>query len=184
MHLPYARHMRLRFVLLVTSSFPAELQGQFYFSSRRATTVQITVTNQCGAHYDECAAAPSVEIPCEPISSALMATMARTLRHSPEPLRTCPTLAFMAYSLASWDAAMARSNYSDTEKFNFKVSSSELSNTMTIMFGKFFTLYFDVIPRSKFFNPTCRRLFFSSSSSSLLCSRRTASRAWWRYQPE
>ena len=88
-------------------------------------------------------------------------------------------------SLASWDAEMALPNYSDTEKFNFKVSSSELSNTMTIMFGKFFTLYFSkFIPRSKFFNPTCRRLFFSSSSSSLLCSRRTASRAWWRYQPE
>jgi hypothetical protein len=80
-----------------------------------------------------CIAAPSVEIPCEQFSSALMATMARTLRHRPEPLRTCPTLAFMAYSLASWDAAMARSNYSDTEKFNFKVSSSELPSATSYL---------------------------------------------------
>jgi hypothetical protein len=60
----------------------------------------------------------------------------------------------MAYSLASWDAEMALPNYSDTEKFNFKVSSSELSNTMTIMFGKFFTLYFNkFIPRPNTHSP-------------------------------
>ena len=86
-----------------------EYEGNFISAVDRAATVQPTVISQCGAHYNECAAAPSVEIPCEPISSALMATMARTLRHSPEPLRTCPTLACMAFSLASWDAAMARS---------------------------------------------------------------------------
>ena len=39
----------------------------------------------------------------------------------------------MAYSLASWDAAMARSNYSDTEKFNFKVSSSKLPSATSYL---------------------------------------------------
>ena len=35
-------------------------------------------------------------------------------------------LAFMAYSLASWDAEMALPIHSDTEQLNFKVSSSKL----------------------------------------------------------
>ena len=95
--------------------------------------MQITVTNQCGAHYYDCIAAPSVEIPCEPISSALMATMARTLWRSPEPLRTCPTLACMAHSLASWDAAMARSNYSIPNNFKFKVSNSKLPSATSYL---------------------------------------------------
>jgi hypothetical protein len=94
-----------------------------------------------------CIAAPSVEIPCEQFSSALMATMARTLRHRPEPLRTCPTLAFMAYSLASWDAAMARSNYSRPNNFKFKSSSSLPLKSQTliklqIFIGKRLTFYY------------------------------------------
>ena len=51
----------------------------------------------------------------------------------PEPLRTCPTLACMAYSLASWDAAMARSNYSIPNNFKFKVSSSKLPSATSYL---------------------------------------------------
>ena len=85
----------------------------------------------------------------------------------PEPLRTCPTLACMAYSLASWDAAMASHSITNRSILSSLPLKSQTLIKLQIFIGKRLTFYFNefavsnlptIIPR-----PNVNIIFFKLS---------------------